>query len=728
MTDFALETAARIGERLARTEWRGDACAWTPEHGATPGELYRGTAGIALFLGELAPYVGDASVATAARGAARHALAWAEAVDPRHIALFTGRLGVAYAAARTAARLGREDVLGGARSLVRASIAAPAPRAYDVVDGAAGAVLALLALEPLLGVPECRDAAVRIGQSLLQRAVDEPLGWSWTAGGEPFVRNLVGYGHGASGVGHALLELFVATGDEAFRHGAEQAWLYERRFQSAVGHWPDFRYPAGWDGAYLPRHTCAWCHGAPGIILARCGANVPGFEIDRTGLAAAAGAVRARVRDDGGNFSLCHGIAGLAEALMGAAAPLDDPTLRDEAESAAARGWERFERAGRPWPCGTRGGAWDPGLMLGEAGIGLFYLRLHDPAVPSIVLLRPSSTPARVAAGDAGAHRPSIRATASRFALASASLARLPGDAWSEDAPPFSAHAAYVALLHRVEHEADPVLRALMADAFAVERARHEMEMGVIDRGEERRDAPAGDAPAASPASDGEPWVRLSDHARLVITDHDWEACLRTGAGETPPGPAAYVLVRQANAVRAHRLSPLAAAVLEALRVPRTPAGVAQELAASFAPGEGPSEDALRGPAAAQLGALERLGAVVREPRPPLEGNLDRIASAAAGTLDAPAAVRARWKIARRVEVLRRHVDGPDAVMAELAARRAAADLARELRFVHAEPLFAHLIERCHAARAADERITAARALLDALDRSFASAFILVDA
>ena len=30
-----------------------------------------------------------------------------------------------------------------------------------------------------------------------------------------------------------------------------------------------------------------------------------------------------------------------------------------------------------------------PSLMLGLAGIGYFYLRLHSPTVPSILLVRP---------------------------------------------------------------------------------------------------------------------------------------------------------------------------------------------------------------------------------------------------------------------------------------------------------------------------------------------------
>jgi lantibiotic biosynthesis protein len=43
---------------------------------------------------------------------------------------------------------------------------------------------------------------------------------------------------------------------------------------------------------------------------------------------------------------------------------------------------ERFYDAGT-WPCGVPEGHEAPGLRVGLAGIGHFYLGLHDPAVPS---------------------------------------------------------------------------------------------------------------------------------------------------------------------------------------------------------------------------------------------------------------------------------------------------------------------------------------------------------
>jgi hypothetical protein len=49
-------------------------------------------------------------------------------------------------------------------------------------------------------------------------------------------------------------------------------------------------------------------------------------------------------------------------------------------------GIERYANGGS-WPCGTGSGE-TPSLMLGFAGIGHFYLRLHSQKIPSILIPR----------------------------------------------------------------------------------------------------------------------------------------------------------------------------------------------------------------------------------------------------------------------------------------------------------------------------------------------------
>src|SRR5262249_36861116 len=142
------------------------------------------------------------------------------------------------------------------------------------------------------------------------------------------------------------------------------------------------------------RPICFWCHGAPGIGLTRLRA----YELLRlsqleeeahTALNTTAAALEAigDVRLE--NFSLCHGLAGNSTALLEASTTLPKPSSRwrELAHRIAERGLQAHASP-RDWLCGTHAyGA--PGLMVGIAGIGHFYLRLYEPSLPSVLLIRP---------------------------------------------------------------------------------------------------------------------------------------------------------------------------------------------------------------------------------------------------------------------------------------------------------------------------------------------------
>jgi lantibiotic biosynthesis protein len=99
--------------------------------------------------------------------------------------------------------------------------------------------------------------------------------------------------------------------------------------------------------------------------------------------------VERTLRHGVGNFSLCHGLAGNAEVLLHGYQVLgeDQARLFELAHDVAYDGIEKYTTRGPSWPCGTGGGE-TPSLMLGLAGIGHFYLLLHDTLTPSILILR----------------------------------------------------------------------------------------------------------------------------------------------------------------------------------------------------------------------------------------------------------------------------------------------------------------------------------------------------
>jgi lantibiotic biosynthesis protein len=88
------------------------------------------------------------------------------------------------------------------------------------------------------------------------------------------------------------------------------------------------------------------------------------------------------------DFSLCHGLAGLADVLSVVGPVLDssEEETRSLVQRVAERGVQWSSDAGMIWPCGTGAGE-TPGLMLGLAGIGSFYLRVANPSFPSVVVV-----------------------------------------------------------------------------------------------------------------------------------------------------------------------------------------------------------------------------------------------------------------------------------------------------------------------------------------------------
>jgi lantibiotic biosynthesis protein len=390
--DF-LDAAACIGRRIADSAvWSDGRCNWVGALGrerslssghaaiaALGPDLYEGTSGVALFLAEAGAVLGEPRLRATALGAIR--LTLEQAGRAGDDGLYSGRLGIAYAATRVAGVLAADDVAAGAAALGASWRPGAGPGAADVMRGRAGTLLALLALGDA-------GTAAALGDELIAHARRAPAGWSWADPGRPSMHHLCGYAHGASGVGHALSELFGATGDARYRDAAERAFAYERSWQEPeTGTWPDLRGVARHAGRGLPVPTAhSWCNGAGGIALARLRAHellgAPAIRRDAELAVAAcerhAAELLERAPDD---FSLCHGVAGAGDVLMEAG----------RKEAAAELGWLGIERHGRPgapgFPCGVPVGE-TPALMVGLAGIGLFYLRLADRAVASPLLLR----------------------------------------------------------------------------------------------------------------------------------------------------------------------------------------------------------------------------------------------------------------------------------------------------------------------------------------------------
>ncbi len=418
-----LETAHSIARRLvAGAVWDGEKCNWigarlttdigrstrrSPvlEYAALGLDLYSGTAGVALFLAEEQALTGDQQVKEAALGAIHQALDHTSLI-PEHLrlGLYTGWMGVALSAARVGVLTQEACLLEQAQALsllCAQSLASNGTHEHDLMGGSAGAIIASLSLREMLwdAGGYLLDFAISLGESLLQAAHSSRYGdggYCWESVGKRFPRSLTGLSHGASGIGYALLELAAATRDEQYLNAAHGAFRYERHWLDPVaGNWPDFRENRSGKkhGVYTPTFATQWCHGAPGIALSRLRAYAAlGDPTARDeallALNTTARWVERALTSDDMNYSLCHGLAGNADVLMqGSLTPhLDTASGSELAHDVARRGIEKYAAAGY-WPCGAGGGV-APGLMLGLAGIGYFYLRLYKPSIPSVLLVQ----------------------------------------------------------------------------------------------------------------------------------------------------------------------------------------------------------------------------------------------------------------------------------------------------------------------------------------------------
>lgn len=389
-TSELLTAAARIGAELAGDAlWHDDRCCWVGHlsgtgrpYGALGPALYDGTAGIAWFLAQLYAATGEAGLRTTAEGALRHACTAlvSDERDEADIGLYSGLAGVAWVSARCADLLARPEFAARATGL-RGALAGRARQAAnaDVLAGVAGVVLGLLGT----GHPRDDGLAHEYGAALLRLARRGPAYWTWTTVNGRGMPPLTGFAHGAAGIASALAALYAATGDPVWQAGARATFAYEDAcFDARAGNWPDFRGMR--QRRFAPTSSCAWCHGAGGVGLARALAapllGQSAAPTDQQALDAVLATTRAVVREGletDGALCLCHGLAGNADLLLLAGEPAD----RVLAGQAAQHVLGRYAST----PAAER----TPGLLTGSAGIGHFLLRLCDAGVPSPLWLGP---------------------------------------------------------------------------------------------------------------------------------------------------------------------------------------------------------------------------------------------------------------------------------------------------------------------------------------------------
>jgi len=352
-------------------------------------ELYNGVSGIALFLAAHAQVTGSAlSRELALAGLARLRKTLRGRNAPRlarslGIGGAAGLGSIAYALTVISKSLRDDALLADAQAVAEqfTDDLIAADQRLDVIGGSAGAILGLLRLHRDTGSAEVLGRALKCGEHLMTQSRIGPEGRrSWVGQGfGPHPLN--GMSHGAAGFAYALASLAAATGREDFAAAAAQCIAFEdSSYDPARHNWPDLR----WGGE--PTWPCQWCHGAPGIGLARLAT-------------AKRGSVDARLLDDDARNAvagvehgwrglvdtLCCGSLGSIEFFSAAGDALARGDLRELASqrllavlrAAAARGDYR-------WNSGK--GRFNLGLFRGLAGVGYTALRRLDGSLPNVLI------------------------------------------------------------------------------------------------------------------------------------------------------------------------------------------------------------------------------------------------------------------------------------------------------------------------------------------------------
>lgn len=356
-------------------------------------DLYHGLPGIILFFAYLGHITQEEKYITLAKTTLLTMEEQIERSRGRLIQIggFNGWGGVIYVLTHLGVLWQQLELLERAEELaILLASLIPADKMYDIIAGSAGCLASLYVLYGETASTSVMRVAVQCGDHLLTKAQELRQGIGWSSISK---QPLSGFAHGNAGIAWALIKLVSITGEERFQHAAKAALAYERSlFAAEVGNWRDLReLPKRGEQRNQNSFSTAWCHGAPGIGLARfdCANYVRDRAEKELLIEEAKIAVQTTITNGfGHNHSLCHGDLGNLELLLQGSEALNDTQLKTRAYYIGKSILDNLHRGN--WAPGIPLGVEIPGLMTGMAGIGYGLLRLAAPErVPAVLLMAP---------------------------------------------------------------------------------------------------------------------------------------------------------------------------------------------------------------------------------------------------------------------------------------------------------------------------------------------------
>lgn len=376
--------------------------------------IYGGNAGIVLFFIELFKETKDENYLNVIQPVLNWMLIQSEQPTENY-SLYTGRFSTAYIFLKWYAHTGDVQWLAAAENCTAKAEDFLNLELNDLMLGLSGAIIFLLHLHSLTKKERYLELIEAFVSRLISRAWIGPRGGLYWDRNESQIHGLCGFSHGASGIGQAFLELAQYLGNSTYLWLAREAFSYEDAYYNAnEKNWPDFRKDTVRKSDlikcelalnekdliyfYKDQYMNAWCHGAAGIGLARMRAYEITKEEDFKQQYLNCLSHRTDLKNFEANYgkftlALCHGFAGNADLHLSHQKNFDanfDLTyihrmskviLKKRAEKYLYRsGYYMSEKE-------------DNSLYMGIAGIGYFFLRLHNPEIPSPLIFKGPGKP-----------------------------------------------------------------------------------------------------------------------------------------------------------------------------------------------------------------------------------------------------------------------------------------------------------------------------------------------
>jgi type 2 lantibiotic biosynthesis protein LanM len=253
----------------------------------------------------------------------------------------------------------------------------------DVISGSAGAILGLLKLYEYHPKANILSKANHCGRWLCQQQIKDgeyPKAWKTLETAIP----LTGFSHGAAGIAYALLRLYDMLQEPNFQLVASNGIEYEKTaFLADVGNWLDFRQEKEDKKSH---YMMSWCHGAPGIGLARLG-SLSGLNQSQIRQDLETALITTQKSGENAVDHICCGNFGRVDILLQASKVLNRPELLQVAIQQSSKLVAKAELQGNYRTLLDIPNAQNPGLFDGVAGIGYTLLRMSSSnQLPCILL------------------------------------------------------------------------------------------------------------------------------------------------------------------------------------------------------------------------------------------------------------------------------------------------------------------------------------------------------